>query len=82
MPPRAFKRTRYHYTLHGRSKVPSLQPAAEQIVTIALDSADGNIARCLGVRDVEPYRDMFQLGALQLVNGACIARANGVYAVT
>ena len=66
------------YTSHGRRKVPSGQNAAEEVVGVTLDTTDGNVARCFGATNVQPNRDVLELRALQLVDGACVSWPDGI----
>ena len=63
---------------HRRNEVLALQDASHQVVVIVLHPADGHIACGLGAHDVQPNGDVRELGALQLVDGAGIARPDWV----
>ena len=58
--------------------MPARHDATQEVIRIALDSADSHISCCFGLRDVQPNRDVLELRALQLVDGARITWPDGV----
>ena len=64
--------------LHGRHKVPPCHDASEEVVCVALHPADGHIASSLGLRNIQPDRNVLECRTLQLVDGACVTWPDGI----